>query len=199
MCEQKRRHNNKTDKDVILAYAVYNQWYKLCMFTKKEKTYDEFAKSNHYIGFVKFGRYINDTKIKDWQSYLKWLIDTKVKFDIWAKDSTYSSYSAYITSVETPDRAVEKFILTAEDWGNKTGNHWSEFWHKVNPYIVIDYINQGKISPWILFSLQSAQDYILGLPDELIPEITKNIDIDYWKKKTTKQRDDREWINQVLQ
>ena len=61
------------------------------------------------------------------------------------------------------------------------------------------YVKQGKISPWILFSSTKAQNFIDELPDELVPKLIENIDVGYWQNKTKKNKDDIEWINQILQ
>lgn len=199
MCEKKRRFLAKNDKEVVAGYTTYNYWYLIAMGCKKEKTYIEFINSKQYIGFVKFGKYIIDSKVSDWNAYVKWLIDNKIRLDEWCKDSIFSRFYTNLNKIETPERALEKYIMVADDWSHKTGNHWSEFWQKANPFMVIDYVNQGKISPWILFSSQHAQHFIDTLPNELLPSLVKDIDIEFWKKKTTKNKEDSEWINQVLQ
>lgn len=198
MCEKKRRFLSKNEKDVMAGYSAYNYWYKIAMGSRKEKTYVEFINSKYYVGFVKFGKYIVETKVSDWNAYIRWLVENKIKLDDWNKDSIFSRFYFNLNKIETPERALEKYIMVADDWSNKTGNHWTEFWQKANPFMVIDYVNQGKISPWILFSSQHAQDFIDSLPNELLPSLVNNLDIEYWKKKTSINKEDSEWINQVL-
>ena len=62
MCERKRRALSRTEKHVVAGYDAYNYWYKLAMGSKKNKTYEDFAGSQYYSAFVKFGRYVLDIR-----------------------------------------------------------------------------------------------------------------------------------------
>ena len=62
MCEQKRRHLQKSEKRVQLGFYAFNQFYRLSANSKKDKTYEDFCKSPYYNAFVKFGSFINNVK-----------------------------------------------------------------------------------------------------------------------------------------
>ena len=59
VCEQKRRALQKGEKRVQLGYIAFNQFYKLSAGAKKDKTYEEFCKSQYYNAFVKFGSFVS--------------------------------------------------------------------------------------------------------------------------------------------
>lgn len=198
MCEQKERFFKKDDKSVKMGYTAFNFWYKIAMNARKDKTFDHFSNSRYYKSFVKFGEYIVNSKISDWESYVRWLTQNSIKLEDWPKDSVVNKYYIMLNKIESPDRAVEKFIFVAEEWGNKTGFHWSEFWGKANPYLILDYLKEGKISPWILFSSNTAQEFIDNLPDELVHALVSYIDVEFWKKKTKTNKEDVEWISQLI-
>ena len=58
MCVQKRRHTDKDLTHVRLAFRTFQKFYEINMHNAKTKTYEEFADSKYYQGFVKFGRKI---------------------------------------------------------------------------------------------------------------------------------------------
>lgn len=198
MCEKKRRVLAKTDKDSIFAFNVYQYWYKMAMGRKKDKSYDEFALSKFYSIFVKFAGYVERSNIYDWQSYILWTIKNSIKIDYWAKDETYYRYIKDSTKKETPERAIEKYILYVKVWGENTGNEWDEYFLKSNPESIIQDIISGKISPWILYCSNTAQQFIDTLPDDLVVKLIKEVDFDYWSTKVNKNKEDCEWIKSLI-
>ena len=114
------------------------------MGSKKDKTYDEFAKSQYYSAFVKFGRYILDIRAVNPESYIRYLTTNKVKLDWWCKDSTYNKYLAEQSKTETPERAVERFVLLAQDWSQNTGNHWSDYFVVAPHHVIVQHIELGR-------------------------------------------------------
>ena len=74
-CEPKRRALQKNEKHVVTGYRAYNLWYKLAMNNKKDKTYEEFCKSQYYSMFVRWGHYVLEIRATDPEAYLKWLVD----------------------------------------------------------------------------------------------------------------------------
>lgn len=198
MCEKKRRVLNKTDKSSVLAFNIYQYWYKMAMGRKKDKTYEEFALSKFYNIFVKFAHYVENSNIHDWQQYILWTIKNSIKIDDWAKDSTYYKYIKDNTKKETPERAIEKYILYVKVWSERTGNEWDEYFLKSNPESIIEDIISGKISPWILYCSNSAQQFVDELPDELVVKLIKEVDFDFWASKVKQNREDCEWIKSLI-
>jgi hypothetical protein len=67
-CEPKRRALQKNDKNVVIGYTAFNQWYRLAMGHKKEKTYAEFSKSKYYWSWTKdstYDKYLADYSKKE--------------------------------------------------------------------------------------------------------------------------------------
>ena len=58
MCEQKRRHMMQNEKWVQLGYRAFQRFYDKATASKQPKTFDEFAKSQYYIAFTKFGKFL---------------------------------------------------------------------------------------------------------------------------------------------
>ena len=54
VCEPKRRHQQKDEKHVQIAYIAYKRFYELTQGSSNFKTYEHFAQSQYYNAFVKF-------------------------------------------------------------------------------------------------------------------------------------------------
>lgn len=198
MCEQKRRNFAKNDKDVLAGYTAYLYWSSKYSSHRKKKDYDEFAKSSLYSAFVKFGKYAVDNNITDWELYINWLSKNQIKIDNWAKDSVYGLYCVERIKKETAERALERYILFVQKWEEKTKYKWNTFWEHNSVFDTIQLLSDGKISPWILFCDPSAKKFIDELPEELLINLDKNIDLLYWRSKVENNKEDSKWITTLL-
>lgn len=199
MCEKKRRAFAKDDRDVKAGYTAFVYWYNRSYGnTHSKKNYTDFMNSSFYKQFVKFGKYITESKISEWERYLDWLIKNSVKLNDWPKDSVYYKFFYEIIKTETPERALERYIIFMQNWEENSGKSWKTFWDNENVFTIVNYIKEGKISPWILFSSESAMDFIQDLPDELLVEVDGSIDLAYWNNKTKRNKSDMEWIKTLL-
>ena len=200
ICEQKRRFDNKNSIESIIAFEACNYWNRIAMGKRKDFEFSEFTKSNLYTTFIKFGIYVNSVNLKNWKEYLKWLTANNIPAFKWNKDSTYLKFKNEISKIETPERAVERFVIAAEEWAREQNHEvqWDEFWDKASIGVIINYVHNGKISPWIIFCSIRAQRFLHSLNDELMKEIFKDIDIDYWDKRIQKSNEDSTWIQKLI-
>ena len=186
MCERKRRSLNQREKHVVAGYDAYNFWYKLAMGSKKDKTYNDFAGSQYYSAFVKFGRYIMDIRAVNPHSYIRWLTINKTKLDTWCKDSVYNRYLADSSKNETADRALERYVIHAEAWSKTSGHHWS------------DYFDKGKISPWIIYSSDKAQKWLDTIPNDMLKQVADTLDPTFWVRKTKLFPQEVKFIREII-
>jgi len=47
-------------------------------------------------------------------------------------------------------------------WAEESGNHWTDFFDKVPPPLVVHWVKLGRLSPWVLYALESAQERLLS-------------------------------------
>ena len=87
MCSQKRRFVDKDLSHVRLGFRTYQKFYEMNMQNAKTKTYEEFATSKYYAGFVKFGRKMVNEELLEPENYAEYLIRESVKLSDWTKDS----------------------------------------------------------------------------------------------------------------
>ena len=198
MCERKRRSLNQKEKHVVAGFNAYNFWYKLAMGSKVDKTYEDFSTSQYYSAFVKFGRYILDIRAVNPESYIRYLTTNKIKLDWWCRDSTYNKYLAEQSKTETAERAVERFVILAEEWSASTGNHWSDYFHKAPAHVIIQHIEMGKISPWIIYSSDMAQHFIDTCPSDMLQKIAATLDPNFWSRKIKLFPDEVNWIRSII-
>lgn len=198
MCEKKRRYLQKDEQHVKLGLKMFNDWYHIAMGASGQKDYNDFMRSQYYGAFVRFGLYILEARVFAPERYLQWLIKTKVPVDRWCKDSVYSEYLAEQSKHETAERALERFVLHAEKWSERTGRHWSEYWRAAPTHVVVNDIKMGRISPWVFLGYDEAKAVLDDMPMELLNDVADTIDLGYWKRKIDVNGPTVEWLNQIL-
>lgn len=198
MCRLKKRTLQKNEQHVRLGLKFFNDWYRIAMGSSATKDYKQFASSQYYGAFVRFGLYVLETRVVAPERYIEWLIKNQIKVDNWCKDSVYNVYLAEQTKKETAERALERFVIHAESWSTRTGHHWSEYWTYAKPYALLNDIKMGKISPWIFLGFDPAKKRLDELPVELLGEIAETIDLPYWQRKIETNKPTVAWIREIL-
>lgn len=187
MCKMKARWLDKDLKSVKLGFMAYNKYFEL---TKKpSQSYDSFMKSRFYTAFVKCGKFIKDCNIPDAENYITWLVKNKIRIDDWCTDETYTKYILYVIKSEPAIRAYERFVMFAEQWGIRTNSNWLNFFDEVSTFEAINYIQNGRISPWILFTSKKAGDFLERLNEEQVEILYKVIDQKFWSKKLSREKE----------
>lgn len=199
MCEQKERFLDKDRKHVKLAFKVYQHFYTISYRAQKPKTYEDFAKSKYFRAFTKFGKYLLDVNAVNMMAFVDFLIKMQVPLDDWCKESVYQLYLREYTKKETPLAAIERNFLLMQQWELETGEDWRNFFRKVQPTLATMWIRAGRISPWLLYTAQSAQDLFSRMSEEQVNLIRDAIDPKYWEKKLRDEAENIKVICDILE
>ena len=198
MCELKRRWLDQDTKYVKLGYMVYKRFYEVNYRHQKEKNFDDFMRSQFYSSFTKFGRYLLNIDAIRPKEFIEFLIKQGVKLDRWESPRTYEAYLRELNKRETPAAAIERNFMLMVQWGEETGENWTDFFRKISPALAVHYIQAGRISPWILFTASSAGDLIGRMSEEQLALVQKNIDPDFWGVKLKRAAEEVDFIRQQL-
>ena len=199
MCERKRRHMSKDDKEVQLAYRSYQLFYRIGTNAKGEKSFDEFAASQYYTAFVKYARYCIELRVDDVPEYTRWLLKNQVRIDKWTSDRNFAAWIKTRLKTESADRAIERTILFMREYGKEKGVEWNEYFHLVPPNLAVFHICSGKISPWIVYASSSAQELLEKLTSEQIQMVTDYIDPYYWQRVMKTHSEDFKWVEEIME
>lgn len=199
MCERKRRHMNQNEHHVQLGFRAYQLFYRIGTNSKKDKTYDEFAASQYYTAFVKFGIYCIDLHVDDVPGLTRWLLQNQIKLDKWTSDQVFNNWLKSRLQTESVDRAFERTVLFMQNWADENSQNWYDYFDKVSNNLAVFHICSGKISPWVLFASNKAQLLFDRLNPEQLQMVVDYIDVPHWQTKFKKNPEDFNWVQQVLQ
>lgn len=198
MCEKKRRYNDKDTKHVRMAFYIYERFMKVCIKTRKKIQYKDFVESSFYLDFVKFARYLNDLHAVNPKAFVDFLLTNGIELKKWQSDSIYSIYVRELAKKETPDAAVERNILLMEQWAIDTEYHWTEFFEKIKTPLATSWIKSGRISPWVLYTANSAKKLLERMSDEQLLIVEKSLDTNFWGEKLKRNTDEVSRIKEIL-
>jgi hypothetical protein len=198
MCEQKRRFLAKDEKHVILGYQTYVRFFQLSQKAKNVKTYDEFAKSQYYNAFVKFGSFLSNVNPLYPDRYIDFVVTSGVKLDHWCREDLYYRYVFDLIKKEPAEVALQRSIATMMEWAADNQSQWNHYFKYVSLNRAVFHIKDGKISPWLILNSQSGREMLSRFSDEQIDAVAEVMDPDFWKSRFKKYPVDLELVADVI-
>lgn len=197
LCEPKRRHQQRGEKGVVMAFEAYRKFYKFTQ-GRENKSYEEFAKSPYYAAFVKFGRYLHSIDAVSPERFTEWVIRHNKKLDHWCKDSFYEEYLLEYIRQENAQDALERSILEMGHWAEETGSPVNHYFRYASENRITRAIANGRISPWAVYNSNSGMSMLEKLNSEQIAIVYPWIDPDYWNVKLKRHCEDAAWCKTVM-
>ena len=199
-CEKKRRWFKKDDPPSRLGFMAWSRFYELSGVgsKKKKNSFNEFINSKYYNAFIKFGRHIIDLNAIEPAKLIDFVIKNNLPIDKWTNDFVYEQYVRELTKKETPEQALERMILLMQQWSMQTEEPWQDFFRKINTNLAIQWIKSGRMSPWLLYNVDSALDMIDRCSLEQQGMIQQFAPVAQWKIKFIKNRDSIDWIKNTM-
>lgn len=197
MCEQKRRHLQKSEKRVQLGYQTFIRFYQKSAGHKNVKTYEEFCKSPFYNAFVKFGSFMNNVKPLYPEKYMDYVVTSGVKLDHWCQDSLYEKYAIELIMKEGVETALERSINTMIEWAEENQSTWNNYFNTVTLGKATWHIKDGKISPWLILNCKSGKEMLSKFNDEQLALVYHIMDPKHWAMRFNRLPKDVELAKKV--
>ncbi len=199
LCEPKRRWLNKDEKYVMLGFLAFRRFYEISMGEKKEKTYDQFADSQYYTAFTKFGRHMLNINAVDPENFIDFVIRSSIPVDKWCNEAVYETYIHELNKKETAERALERGILLMQEWGNENDKPYNVFFRENSRSRIIYWIRSGRISPWIIFNCDSGVELLSEFSDQELKLVNDYMDPEFWTRKFQVRKEDVNFVRDVLE
>lgn len=201
ICEKKRRWMNKDDRNVRIAYA---SWLHYCKKTglyankKGPLSYDDFMRSSIYITFVRFGHFVEETKMQNYLAYVDFMIKNNYKNADWDKNSVYEYFIKMNTRQESIEDAIQKTIKFMDKWSSDQNEEWTDFFIKITNQQALDWLRSGRISPWIFLTSSKARSKMDEMTDEQLMLLDKYLDVKWWNQNLRRKPQDRQYVEQLV-
>jgi len=197
-CEPKRRDLQRGEKGVVIGFQTWLRFYELTQGSAKLKSYDDFCNNNFYNAFVKFGRHCVAISAINVKQFMDYVLKNQIKIDNWCKDKVYEEYLYTLLRQESSTDALERSIITMQEWAEETGNELNEYFMKVSANRFVQHILNGRISCWTIYCCDNGIDKFDSLSEEQVTLLLPWIDPEFWTKKLKDYAADTEMTRHIL-
>lgn len=198
MCLKKKRWADKDTIGARLGFRVFQRFYEITTNSKKPKSQMDFLESKYYLAFVKFGRYLVELDPINPENFITFVIEHGVKLKDWTKAYVYDMYLEQLIGREPVEKALERTILTMEQWAKENNDTYDNFFMAVNTNEATFMIRNGKISPWVLYLSDSADKLLTRMNEEQGRIISEVIDSKKWHIKFMTRKEDLNFVKSIL-
>ena len=172
-------------------------FYELSTNATKIKTFDDFANSQYYMSFVKYGRKLAKEDLLHPEKYTEYCIKNSVKLKLWTSDTTYTKYLNQYVKKEPALKAIERTILTMTEWGKEHNTDLQNYFKQVTTPLAVFHIKAGKISPWLRFLTESGQGLWTKFNKEQIDMIKDIADPVFWRDLFRKNPEEVQTVQEI--
>lgn len=199
LCIKKRRFQQKNETGVRLGFLVWKRFYEMTMPKNQQNfNYEDFMDTSLYSVFVRFGRHLEKLNAIYPDKYIDFLIKHNVKVDDWCKEYPYESYLREIIPTESLEQALERSLRVMEDWGKEEHEDYLNFFSKINTNVAVRWIQNGKISPWVIYSAPSSINLLNRFTDEQRVMTNRFLEPRRWKAQIKRNQIEFDNIREIL-
>ncbi len=201
-CEKKRRWFNRDEPISRMAFMAWARFYelngRLVKQGQKKQSFREFIDSRYYAAFIKFSRQLIELNALEPAKFIDYVIKNNLPLDKWTHDIVYENYVADLIKHEAPEAALARNIELMQQWSNQTGEQWQDFFRRVNVMQATAWIKAGRISPWVLYNADSAEELLNRCSPEQLHIIKDSVKIPQWKIRFIQNKEGADWIRNTL-
>jgi hypothetical protein len=198
-CEPKRRSLQRNEKGVIIGFNAWLRFYEITQGSAKLKSYDDFSSSQFYNAFVKFGRHCVAISAINTEQFTDYVLKKQVKIDNWCKDAVYAEYLYGLLRTESATDALERSIITMQEWGDETANDLVTYFNNISSNRFVQHILNGRVSCWAIYCCDSGIDKLGTITEEQVTMIMPWIDPEFWQRKLRDYPADAEMTRHILE
>ncbi|WNA16008.1 hypothetical protein XaC1_365 [Xanthomonas phage XaC1] len=203
-CLKRDRYNEKDTRKMKVAYMMwkeYMQYHKFKIPAKVVQAGDEylyFINSSVFNEFEKFAEYVTQNDIFKPDEFITHVIKSGINARDWCTFKVHQDWVIKYTRNEHPRSGIERSIRAFADWEALTGQPWNTFFSSATLVRVIMWFESGKLSPWIIYASNTADELLSRVSDSEYSHLIPYIDHTVWIPKISAYRTDVESIKQEL-
>jgi len=194
-CTKKQRHENKATKPCLIAFDAYSKYFKQSF--GKVTTYEQFAESKLFNGFLKFGEFCTNTYVINRTKYLDHLFKENLKLDLWHLDSTYTQFLVTFLRNENHVDAVQRSVETLCDLCEEHDVDMTGVFF-LHASVLCSAIVSGKLSPWLLYNYNDGIRFLDQLGQEHVKMVYDYVDPSKWAVMFSRRAEDVVEVKQLI-
>jgi hypothetical protein len=147
---------------------------------------------------VRFVTWCEEQLVQEVSQFVNWLMKEQVKLDAWCDVRKYAEFLKWLLMNEPPEQALCRSLKLLYEWHINTQKQLTDFFAHVNVHQCITWIQQGRISPWLLYNCASAEKLFVRCSPEQVMMIAQLAPVTNWKVKFLRMSADVDGIKLTL-
>lgn len=198
-CEPKRRHESQNQPHVKLALRAYQMWWAhLHPRDKSLVTHQQFAVSQLYAAFVRIGSWCLEQQVQEFDAWVNYQLRSQTPVDRWCDVNLYHAYVKDLLTSESHLQALKRSLATAEHWAEVSGHAWVDLFRKGHVNVLCGWIQQGRISAWMLYNAPSAVEFLSRCTPEQLNLIQQVIPHHLWRIRFMRMASESDAVRHIL-
>jgi hypothetical protein len=144
---------------------------------------EQFLNSKLYTSFFKFAQFAIKTHVPNTEQYIKFMVREDIPPTIWTNDQIYGEYLKYLDRGADPFKQAEATTLFAMDLAEDIGCSTGEIFDNITPNEIILFLQQRRLSPWILLHSRKFMEFAAAAPMEQQQQISAIVKPGSWKQR----------------
>lgn len=198
VCLQKQRYNDRNSAASRIAYFAYDKMWRFTTRSDKSKAFSHFSTSKLYAQFIRFARHMVLIDPFNLEAYIIYLLVHEIKIKLWTDDEMYLEFVQDFLRLEPPLKAFERSFVFITGWAHTHGVEYKEFFKKINPDEAILLIQNGRLSPWVLYLSASSRGLLTSFTDDENNMVEPFLDPAFWTDRLAAKREDAAFIGKTL-
>ena len=151
MCKEMKRYD-EVEHTVIgqAAWTFYKQW--MNKNGRQARNLDAFVTSSFYNAFIKFAKFVKETKVPDPDQYMWFMMDKKYRPIVWTEDVPYREYLEFVDLQGDPYDRAAYTIKALQRISKEQGCNLRDVFDHMTAPEMVHRIYIRELSPWFLLN-----------------------------------------------
>ena len=187
-CKEKERFEYVKTVPGQIAFNFFSTW----MFKRYKRSVskiEDFTEHSTYNAFVNFAEFVRSISgLADSEFFIDMMVGIKMEPKHWCRLDTFKMYLKCLDDQLTAEEKINKSVDTLDQIAAKYDCELADIFEYVHPSMLIKYIKEQKLSPWLLLNSQKFMRYYAGLQSAHQYMINEVIEPVKWKEEFLKDR-----------
>lgn len=173
-------------------------WAHLHPRDKSLVTHQQFAVSQLYAAFVRIGSWCLEQQVQEFDAWVNYQLRSQTPVDRWCDVNLYHAYVKDLLTSESHLQALKRSLATAEHWAEVSGHAWVDLFRKGHVNVLCGWIQQGRISAWMLYNAPSAVEFLSRCTPEQLNLIQQVIPHHLWRIRFMRMASESDAVRHIL-
>jgi hypothetical protein len=196
-CLQKERFEKKDLEVSKIAFDFWSIWMKKNQ-NLKNPLFETFINNRFYNVFYEFSDFVLKNYSHSYREFFDYIIEKNIPTTKWKRPETWNSFIKHFVRNENYLDAAKRSIEFILNWCYTNQVELKDFFNKIGDSYLALLLNQGMISPWVVYGSENGLQKIANMAEEQKAYIKNTMDSEYWFQMFNLKKAEFDLIHNLL-